>query len=1631
MSESFGADQLNRIIAICERFEAEWREGLSPRIEAYLDGGQPAVRDRLLRELILIEVELRMERGETPEAEEYLSEHPSWGPAIAEAFLRYSLNPDGQNDWVVTPPQSQLLSPNSTEEALFGSPSSAHATVSGAEEATDTVTSAPDEPLPERFGRYPVLKLLGKGGFGRVYLARDEILSRPVAIKVLHPRLFRSAEQVELFESEARVAASLRCPSIVRVYDVGRYGEGEGESFVVFEYVEGRNLSETFKSGHFPAARVAGLMVHIAEAAEYAHQAGLVHRDLKPSNILIDGEGRPHIADLGLALREDLQRLKTGEIAGTPAYMAPEQVRGETHRLAPQTDIWAMGVILYLGLVRRLPFPGRDRAAVFRAVLEREPKPPRQVDPAIPAELERICLKCLSKPMGDRYETAAELADDLRAWLQAEGPPIEAGARPDGSLAHPVTALGMPRIVPRGLRAFDLEDADFFLTLVPGPRDRDGLPESIRGWKRRIEETDPSRSFAVGLLYGPSGAGKSSFVKAGLLPRLASHVRPAYVEASAAGTEARLLDALRRVSPGLPSGCGLVEAAAWIREGSAARSGSKILIVLDQFEQWLQCHPAETDGDLIRALRHCDGPGLQALLLVRDDFWMAITRFLRALEVQPVEGVNCAAVEQFDPQHARRVLAEIGRALGRLPGKSALGEARFLEKAIRELAGTDGRVIPVRLTLLVETLRRREWTSETLRDLVGFAGIGEMFLEQTFSAPSAPPAHRLHERAAQAVLKVLLPDPSSDLKGRLRPASVLREAAGYADRPADFTELIAILNHELRMVTPVDPLAVEVEGDGEPRPELAPGSHRADYYQLTHDYLVPPIRQWLRRKQTGTRRGRAELQLENVTAFWCARPERRRLPSLLEWVRFLVSTGRRTWSADERRMMRAASRHHLSRAAAAVVIGGALGIGAAALRDRQQARDQLKELLDADYGDLKRTPPDLGPYRETIRPELEIREADKNADQGERKIAEILLFRDRPTRARASALHARLEAAQLEELMAISEALAVHRDLAGIENLRGIVANDSAAPGLRLRTACTLNVLDPSFAAGPDAMSALSEALLAEPRETQRHWIVQLGPVASRLVPSLADLCRGWTQPRWLERLGPAGLAVAPPLAACQAPVQDPIVRSAAAEVLAEILKYDGGDLRLARILVRSSQEAARILLRVLVGHERSTEVTEFLRGVLDERIEDPRAEDRKDEWAGRAASAGIALAELGRPDDLWPLLRHSPDPRLRSLLIQRLAGGPPPRFLLDRLEQPGIDPIERQALLFIWAKAERGRIPADEEAAVLDAARKMFADDPHPGVHSAAELLLRQWRDPEFVAGGDAGPPGKPVNTKVLGWERGPAGHTFVILPGPLEFRMGSPDHEESHSEEEALHYRRIDRSLAVATKEVTVRQYREFDPAYVPKSADGDRPDYAAGSVSWLEALRYCNWLSKQAGIDPSQWCYPETTGPRVMIPEVAVERRGFRLPTEAEWEYFCRAGSETARYYGQSPDLLPQYAWTWLNLNYHPKPPGLLLPNEFGIFDALGNVFEWCQDGPARVYPEPKPEYPKGTTKAHPAGDPGRGQVVIVDETWRISRGGSFQKPPGPARSAHRDWAGATQQLAWIGFRVVRTIPAQSPQ
>src|SRR4029079_19389612 len=192
----------------------------------------------------------------------------------------------------------------------------------------------------------------------------------------------------------------------------------------------------------------------------------------------------------------------------------------------------------------------------------------------------------------------------------------------------------------------------------------------LRFWKTRIEETDPDNTFSVGLIYGPSGCGKSSLVKAGLLPRLSEDVIPVYIEATLAETETRLLHGLRKRCPALEDNLSLKDTLAALRRGQGIPVGKKVLIVLDQFEQWLHAKKEEENSDLVQALRQCDGRRVQCVVMVRDDFWMAVIRFMRELEIRLVEGQNSAAVDLFDQHHARKVLAAFGRAFGRLSEKS-------------------------------------------------------------------------------------------------------------------------------------------------------------------------------------------------------------------------------------------------------------------------------------------------------------------------------------------------------------------------------------------------------------------------------------------------------------------------------------------------------------------------------------------------------------------------------------------------------------------------------------------------------------------------------------------------------------------------------------------------------------------------------------------------------------------------------------------------------------------------------------------------------------------------------------------------------------------------------------------------
>ncbi len=506
-------------------------------------------------------------------------------------------------------------------------------------------------------------------------------------------------------------------------------------------------------------------------------------------------------------------------------------------------------------------------------------------------------------------QVAGQLAAIVKGDSAKSTTPTPVPALP-AAPSDPASDSHVLKIVPKGLRSFDAHDADFFLELLPGPRDREGLPDSIRFWKTRIEEPDPENTFTVGLIYGPSGCGKSSLMKAGLLPRLSAAVIPVYLEATAEETETRLLNGLRKRCPALPTNLGLKESLAALRRGQGLPAGKKVLIVLDQFEQWLHAKKDEEHTELVQALRQCDGGRVQGIVMVRDDFWLSATRFMGELEIYLLQGQNTALADLFDLDHAGKVLAAFGRAFGRLPRSADTfhDQQQFLESAVAGLA-QEGKVICVRLALFAEMMKGKPWTPATFKEVGGTEGVGAAFLEETFSSPAANPTHRLHQKAARVVLKTLLPDSGTDIKGHMRSHAELLDASGYASRPQDFEALLRILDSEIRLITPTDPEGQEGQEDAASAttPALQAG---AKYYQLTHDYLVPSLRDWLTRKQKETRKGRAELLLADRAATWNTKRENKQLPSVGEWLRIRALTDTERWTASQRVMMRTAARVH-------------------------------------------------------------------------------------------------------------------------------------------------------------------------------------------------------------------------------------------------------------------------------------------------------------------------------------------------------------------------------------------------------------------------------------------------------------------------------------------------------------------------------------------------------------------------------------------------------------------------------------------------------------------------------------------------------------------------------------------------
>jgi serine/threonine protein kinase len=286
-----------------------------------------------------------------------------------------------------------------------------------ARDGTAAATSVEDR-LPEVLaGRYRLQKRIAEGGFGHVWQGLDLVTGKRVAVKVAKQHRVSSPDQQGAFRDEAIRAARLRHPGIVAVLDVGREGDAW---FHVSDLIEGMDLGEWMKHHRPTPAEAARMAAGVARALDHAHRQGIIHRDVKPSNILVDREGRLFLTDFGIAVTEEQLRLRAVDCAGTLAYMAPEQALCDTTRIDARSDVYGLGAVLYELLSGRPPFQADTVAALRELVLTGVLAGLRQSDADLEEELERICLRCLAREPGDRFQTAGDLADALEAFAGRE-----------------------------------------------------------------------------------------------------------------------------------------------------------------------------------------------------------------------------------------------------------------------------------------------------------------------------------------------------------------------------------------------------------------------------------------------------------------------------------------------------------------------------------------------------------------------------------------------------------------------------------------------------------------------------------------------------------------------------------------------------------------------------------------------------------------------------------------------------------------------------------------------------------------------------------------------------------------------------------------------------------------------------------------------------------------------------------------------------------------------------------------------------------------------------------------------------------------------------------------------------------
>jgi formylglycine-generating enzyme required for sulfatase activity len=422
-------------------------------------------------------------------------------------------------------------------------------------------------------------------------------------------------------------------------------------------------------------------------------------------------------------------------------------------------------------------------------------------------------------------------------------------------------------------------------------------------------------------------------------------------------------------------------------------------------------------------------------------------------------------------------------------------------------------------------------------------------------------------------------------------------------------------------------------------------------------------------------------------------------------------------------------------------------------------------------------------------------------------------------------------------------------------------------------------------------------------------------------------------------------------------------------------------------------------------------------------------ADEAKQRLARRQANAAVVRFRLGHEDAVWPLLRHEPDPRRRSLVIHRLSPlGADVGPIVRRLGEES-DVSARRALLLCLGEFGPRQYPPGQREALVGRLARLYEEDPDAGVHAAAEWVLRRWGEQRRLGEIDAKLSRRDLRARGAGespaegrrWYVNGQGQTMVVMDAREPFLMGSPRWDEERfggpaAPDERQHWRLIGRKFALASKPVTAAQFLKFRGTHVYNTGMSPTGEHPVNTVTWYEVAGYCNWLSEQEGIPPAEWCYEQNPqkkyGEGMGVRPGFLRKSGYRLPTEAEWEFACRAGAITGRYHGQTEELLGEYAWYSRDTSM--LPVGTLKPNDLGLFDMLGNVEQWCQ---TIAIP-----YPPLGPRPFVVDEEGTGEVR--DHPNRIVRGGCFSLPGPLVRCAYRNSFSAATYFNQVGFRVART-------